>query len=268
MKHLCSSLKERGGHHLYFDRFFSSVPLMRDLLDLGHYCCGTVQTNRKFLPTGIAKTKFETAGESICFQCVDTPNLLCTAWRDKKSIFFLSTSCENVISTTNRRIKGVETVLSCPLVAKDYNNHMGGVDLADQLRQYYKVSRRSYKWWIYVFWFMLDTAVNNAYVLYTYTNMPALKKKKSLLDFKMECIMEMTANSKNNHFLKSPSITSPSITSPSMHKRVKGRKRVCRRCSTLNKKTEGNNSIKSSWMCESCQISLCVDCFPAHHANI
>ncbi|KAG8178383.1 hypothetical protein JTE90_005275 [Oedothorax gibbosus] len=90
---------------------------------------------------------------------------------------------------------------------------------------------------------------------------PSVKRKKTLLDFKMDCILEMTTISNDNFLVKSPSMPSPSI-----HKRVKGRKRVCRRCTTLNKKTAGNNSIQSTWMCEACQVSLCIDCFPAYHA--
>ena len=35
------------GHHLYFDRLFTGVPLMVDLLDDGIHACGTVNTNRK-----------------------------------------------------------------------------------------------------------------------------------------------------------------------------------------------------------------------------
>ena len=37
-------------HHIYFDNFFSSVPLMKDLLATDTYACGTVQKNKCDVP--------------------------------------------------------------------------------------------------------------------------------------------------------------------------------------------------------------------------
>lgn len=60
---------------------------------------------------------------------------------------------------------------------------MGGVDCADQLRQYYNVNRWSRKWWHRLFWGMVDIAFVNSFVIYNYLN---ANEKKTLLDYRRE----------------------------------------------------------------------------------
>jgi hypothetical protein len=37
-------------HHVYFDSYFTSIPLALDLLRSGIYMCGTIRQNRKYFP--------------------------------------------------------------------------------------------------------------------------------------------------------------------------------------------------------------------------
>ncbi|GBN07980.1 hypothetical protein AVEN_110779-1 [Araneus ventricosus] len=169
-------------------------------------------------------------------------------------------SNKNLETTVSKRIGSISTAISCPGVAENYNKSMGGVDLADQKRQYYDVARKSRKWWIYLFWFLLNSALDNAHILYLLIYMPDLQKGERLFHFKLKLIENMTA--KMTHGIKR-SIGSPDLS----HKRIKieGRKKCRRRCSKLKLKTVGNNSIQSSWMCTTCQVCLCVDCYGQHH---
>ena len=48
-----------------------------------------------------------------------------------------------------------------------YTRRMGGVDRADQRIGCYSVSRRSRRWWLRIFYYMLDMAVVNAHILHT-----------------------------------------------------------------------------------------------------
>ena len=50
-------------------------------------------------------------------------------------------------------------------VIDDYNLHVGGVDIADQLRSYYSTQQTSHRnWWPLFFW-ILDTVIINCYLL-------------------------------------------------------------------------------------------------------
>ena len=43
-----------------------------------------------------------------------------------------------------------------PKIVTDYNQHMSGVDIADQLMVYYACGRRTLKWYKRVFWRMVE----------------------------------------------------------------------------------------------------------------
>ncbi|KFM66377.1 PiggyBac transposable element-derived protein 4, partial [Stegodyphus mimosarum] len=173
--HLIKPLTIKG-HELYVDRFFTSVQLMVDLLKYKFYSCGTVMPNRKHLLPEIKTLKLKIPNESQTFQNGKFPNLFCTSWVDKKQIFMLSTNTKNELCHVNRR-KGADKIeVLCPRSFAVYNTHMGGVDLADQRRKYYTVARKSSKWWMCVFWFLLDITINNAYIIQHTTNYPQQKR--------------------------------------------------------------------------------------------
>ena len=44
----------------------------------------------------------------------------------------------------------------CPACVKGYNINMGGVDLSDQKRKTLSCSRKSIKWYMRLFWFVVD----------------------------------------------------------------------------------------------------------------
>lgn len=136
---------------------------------------------------------------------------------------------------------------------------MGGVDLADQRRKYYTVARKSSKWWKYLFCFLLDTAVDNAFIIYSSTNRPSNKKTVSLYDFKLELIADI----EKSYLIKKRARPSFSPIQCHKHKKAKieGRKRTCVKCRELNNKTISGRSIESSWECEFCKQCLCKQCF-------
>ncbi|XP_042908503.1 piggyBac transposable element-derived protein 4-like [Parasteatoda tepidariorum] len=137
---------------------------------------GTLNTCGKFLPKELKSCKLDDAGHSKVFQGSEFPNLLCTVWKDKKKIFMLSTTKSATTTNVNLRIGGTVKTLDCPTVFSDYNKFMGGVYLADQKRKNYESARKSRKWWLYVFWFSLDTAVHNSFIIYSLSQPPNNKK--------------------------------------------------------------------------------------------
>ena len=53
-----------------------------------------------------------------------------------------------------------------PEVVHDYNKHMLGVDKLDQLASYYSFLHKSVKWWRKVFFWAMEVAVVNSYIIY------------------------------------------------------------------------------------------------------
>ncbi|KAJ8971485.1 hypothetical protein NQ314_000676 [Rhamnusium bicolor] len=134
-------------HKLYFDNFFNSVPLQKDLLADKIYACGTARKNH---------------------YRVSTDGLIALKWMDRKAILFISNFHDPTkLETVSRRQKdGSREEITCLSLINDYNRHMGYVDKFDMLKSLYEIDRKSRKWWHRIFWFFLDATVVNSYIIF------------------------------------------------------------------------------------------------------
>ena len=134
--HLCGK-----NHKLFFDNYFSSVPLMEILQGLDFLACGTIRPNRRDFPP-LASEKLMKRGD---FDFRSTPNgITAYKWMDSKAVHLISNYHGTETTTVQRREKnGSKKVVTCPQVVKDYNAYMGGVDKHDMLRQLYGINRKS-----------------------------------------------------------------------------------------------------------------------------
>ena len=151
---------------LYTDNFYTSPELSRGLLDLGTYSSGTVRINRKHFPAALLNAcALPERGDHVFYFCED---IAAVRWHDRKDVYALSTFIGDELTTVKRRGKtsGSRVDVSCPEIIADYNQFMGGVDLADQHFCYYSVGRKNMKWWRKIFWRLHDIAIVNAAVIY------------------------------------------------------------------------------------------------------
>ena len=86
-----------------------------------------------------------------------------------------STSNPALVETRHRAVAGVQDVVMKPQPIADYNKLMGGVDLADQLRQVHTIHQKHRKWWKYLCFYLLDVSIVNAYIVYKAT--PGVKSR-------------------------------------------------------------------------------------------
>ena len=88
-------------------------------------------------------------------------------WQDKKLVSVMSTNCQPTGPTTVRRKQKDRQVKSvtCPPNVVAYNKFMGGVDRCDQLRGYYRLRTKSKKCYKYIFWFLFECCIVNAFTL-------------------------------------------------------------------------------------------------------
>jgi len=83
------------------------------------------------------------------------------------------------------------TQVQCLLPVVDYTRRMGSVDRFDQIRSCFSVSRRSFKWWTRIFYFLLDSAVVNTQVLF---NSCRVYRKISQFNFRATLSKELFHN--------------------------------------------------------------------------
>uniref|UniRef100_A0A7S1ENT7 PiggyBac transposable element-derived protein domain-containing protein n=2 Tax=Hemiselmis andersenii TaxID=464988 RepID=A0A7S1ENT7_HEMAN len=162
---------------IYMDNLFSSVDTFGALLERKTYACGTCRAGRG-LPSRCEKTgdKLRNQGDWVFARGklpvpqnggVERGHILGAKWRDTGDCCMLSTQHVGLHSKVLRHIKGKQgrhsvNTLDC---YRDYNDFMGGVDLADQKRAMLSTRLRAYKWWHPVLYWMLDTARINSLIV-------------------------------------------------------------------------------------------------------
>ncbi|KAL3225635.1 hypothetical protein MRX96_025673 [Rhipicephalus microplus] len=74
-------------HRVFFDNYFASYYLLKDLAEAGIYACGTVNASRKHLPN-LKSDKMMKRGDTD--YSVSNDKLCCLKWRDKRTVHLLS----------------------------------------------------------------------------------------------------------------------------------------------------------------------------------
>nr|XP_054750142.1 piggyBac transposable element-derived protein 4-like [Lytechinus pictus] len=169
---LCEELGKQG-YKLFFDNFYTSPQLLRDLKKRGIWACGTVNKGRKGFPKEMKAStvqwgkqahrgnmRWERDGEIVIIQ-----------WKDNKAISLMSSfHAASEFGHCLRRVKedGAfrRKIVKQPKVVQSYNQYMGGVDKSDQLLSKYDLLRKTNKYWKTLFFHFIDIAVVNSYVLF------------------------------------------------------------------------------------------------------
>lgn len=254
-------------HHVYFDNFFSSVKLLEHLESNDTYACGTVRVNRTDLPP-CAKDKLRAAGEKVVRQ---KGKVVFTKWHDKRDVSFLSTNCSPLAPDVH--IQRNNQSVSKPAVVDQYNKNMGGVDLADQLRKYYSVGRTSYRWYRYIFWFIVDVSICNAFILYNHYRVSQGQGKVKQLAFRTNLAKQLIAGFSSTvsvpHSAKRRRIedlsNEPGNSGKHFIVKIDGRKKECVYCKMVGNKTPKGRAVESSFKCIQCSVALCKTCFNNYH---
>jgi len=87
----------------------------------------------------------------------------------KKHVLFVNniTDPREVITIVRKQKDGTNKTYPCSHAVHLYNKYMGGVDMADAMRRLYSTSWKSKsKWYMSLFWFLVDTCAVNAYILH------------------------------------------------------------------------------------------------------
>ena len=186
-------------------------------------------------------------------------------WKDRKVVPIINTISDpsNVSQVMRRNKDGTRSPVSCLDSVRLYNNYMGGVDLFDARRKTYSCSRKSRKWWLRLFYFLLDASVTNVYILYKET--PGTKRL-TLKEFVLQ-LCEHLIGCSNSRKRSSAQDPPPAVRLCEHHFPERLPKpQQCRICPERRRPT---------FCCKSCSpdnpIPLCpTDCFRIYHtkANI
>ena len=192
------------GYMIFFDNFYTSVPLVGDLFDKGTPSCGTVTENRKGFPLSMKGGKtWGQKKERGSMRWKREGKTLCLQWKDNKIVTMLSTiDLASDYFEVERKVKvdGVWTTITVkqPACIKRYNSFMNGVDKSDQYLSKYNVLRKCIRWWKTLFFHLVDIAIVNGFIIFQnyrasnpQNELLARPRSYSMLDFREAVIRQL-----------------------------------------------------------------------------
>ena len=205
---------------------------------------------------------------------VQKGKLAASAWMDNKEVTVMYTNCQPTSTGTvpRRQKDGSRRQIPCPEAIINYNHFMGGVDRRDQCRGYYSCRTKSRKFYKYIFFFLYDVCITNAYIIYKHHSSPVVHK--NIKDFRLQLAHELIADyctrrrpGRGGGVLRSIPLrhfpTTIAVDGATHHKR--GR---CVECKAKRIRKD------TTWYCQECRAWLCHngdpnhDCFLHYHRNI
>ncbi|XP_063302359.1 piggyBac transposable element-derived protein 4-like [Pelobates fuscus] len=247
------------GYHLFIDNYYNSIPLLRMLYCFETVACGTIRKTRVGFPKALAQKKLK-RGETAAL-CQD--ELLALKFKDKKEVFMLTSM--HTEHTRRVAVRGRQEIRRVPVCIRQYNKHMGGVDLSDQLLQPYLILRKTRAWYKKLGIYLMQMATHNAFILYKKANADL---KSTFLDFQFQLISGLLTECHSGEPSAGPSSRMVAtghfcFRIPPTPKKKTPQKR-CRLCYQRGVRTE------TSFYCPDCpsQPGLCIgNCFKEFHTQ-
>ena len=236
------------------DNYFSSVDLYESLQGENILARGTVRANRRGLPrAALSEPRLTEQGQCNTAQ---RGRMSVYAWKDKRVVNLLSTADDPTAQTTVERKQhdGTKKVVPCPVVLRRYNNFMGGVDRADQMRTEYPTGRMSKRWWVYLFWFLFDVAVANAFILMKESKAHQRVSQSgrpiplTMLDFRKRLTEQLVSHDEDQQDRGHGHVL---VSGPT--------RRVCQGCKKVRRRCE------TKTYCRRCHVVVCKKSFAGFH---
>ena len=278
---LCKTIPSGLPSAVFLDNFFCSLELMEYLKSKKFETLGTVRSDR--LRNCKLKNEKDLKKEGRGSYDVQTDRrlgLTVVRWVDNKVVTLASTFMGVQPLSTSKRYDKKEKAkvdVPTPAVVKNYNKHMGGVDLGDMLISLYRTPFKAKRYYLRIFAHMLDLCICNAWLLARRdANLLQEQFKKPLKKFRQEIATSLllknrvTKRGRPSHENAPISkIRRPVALRPqedvrfdqTAHWPIHASKGRCRNC------TSGWSRMK----CSKCKVILCWtaerNCFLDFHTN-
>ena len=167
---LCEHLPREKNYKIFADNFFSSVPLVIRLKEMGIHYVGTVRANRLKGCILEEEKSMKKRGRGVMDHKVERENnIIALRWHDTRAVTLISSFAGrepiDEVKRWNKKQKQ-HIMVQRPYIIKCYNKCMGGIDLVDACMARFKYPVKSRRWYIYLFWHSIMIALVNAWMLY------------------------------------------------------------------------------------------------------
>lgn len=254
---LIENISSPENHRIYFDNFFTSYHLMCILSEKGYFATGTVRHNRVGGATLPEKMK---KGEYVVYYD-RVKELVLLRWKDNANVTVLSNnSYVEPLASARRYDRSLKKYMNIqvPLMIKDYNSHMGGVDLHDNAIGNYRINIRSKKWWWPIFVNTLSNIMVNAWKIHVLISKIQQVKPMSQLEFRDVITNSLLLTEKpltdgENIVYDVYNLSHLDITNHFVAKFTDNKRKRCKVCHS-----------KTLYFCQKCNVSLHPKCFSSY----
>lgn len=285
---LCEGLPSDRNYKIYTDNWFTSYKLTCALKNKGILTVGAVRPNR------LPNCKFEddkklkkSGRGSYDFRTETNTNVFAVKWFDSKAVHLASSfvgldPVNNVQRWSAQHMRYIE--VQRPQIVADYNKHMGGVDLSDMLVALYRMNLGTKKYYMRIFFHLIDVCIVNAWLLYR-KSLGNVKTVKPLVTFKAEIAHGLLTYGRTYSSRRGTPTSRQASESPSIRLHRPGPSRLvtldsrfdmighmplyeekknrCKHCKNIN--------AYSKVICTKCNVNLCFtlkrNCFIDYHTK-
>lgn len=244
--------------HLFFDNFFSSIPLLENLDDKNMFGTGTIRENR--IPSSTlrdSKSMKKSERGTYDYIKLTDANIVFVKWNDNSIVTLCSNaSGVNPVQSVKRYSQKDKRFIQVdqPHVVKLYNKNMGGVDRSDQNISLYRTSIRGKKWYFPLIAHSVDMAVHNAWQIHKHFGgaMDHLSFRRSIAN------TLLTQNKKDSAIYQKgrPSQKHDELRFDGLEHYIIPQEKQTR-CGECHQKT--------TTRCRKCDLGVHVKCFLAYH---
>ncbi|KAL9978044.1 hypothetical protein ACROYT_G015521 [Oculina patagonica] len=271
------------GYHLYFDNFYTSVKLVKDLFRVLIPATGTSAENRRGFPESMKKgPQWAQRKERGSMRWERDGVCLAQQWKDNRPVTIL-TSIDNandfvMVARKEKAGNAWRNInVRQPKAIDHYNNYMNGVDRSDQIISKNCALRKCMRWWKTLFFHMIDIAIVNSYILFQlhrkeHPDEEALKRpqKFAIAEYREELVRQLAGLEEYGQ----PPVFKPQTKDPGEFvtdhiPRMSGTKRNCKVCYATTGKEMKVRTFCSAEQCKDAPLHITQDknCFEIWHSK-
>lgn len=190
---------EDKGYRVYMDRWYTSSELFMDMKRKGIGACGTILLNRVKMDKNLLNVVKEfRKNDSSLFYTNDT--LMFTVfYHYKRQVHMISNIHDNstIKVEKTKKLRGFDRKdfkvynYESPVMIRDYQFKMKGVDLFNQRMSYYSVNFRSLRWYFRIVYFYMEMAMINSHLIYVKSMNANKRKPLSHAEYRIEVLKKL-----------------------------------------------------------------------------
>lgn len=255
-----------SGRNITADNWFTSLKLVRQLIEKKLSYVGTVRKNKRELPPMFASPRNRSCFSSI-FGYTKDETLVSYVPKKGKTVLMLSSMHTSSKEVSDEPEKKPEVILF-------YNKTKSGVDVIDKLCATYNVARSTRRWPMVIFYHLMNIAgVNSRIIFLANKNKIATRRDylKELAQSLVEDQLKIRAQSTSLPVEIKNMLEKYKPQEPEPETSITSKKRRCQPCYRQTKKSKS-----TIYSCEKCNTSLCLkqhtkilceSCFNSNDAN-